>query len=47
MNDIRRAILQSAIARYGKEEQINKAIEELSELIRALMRMNNEENIAE
>ena len=47
VNDIRRAILQSAIARYGKEEQINKAIEELSELIRALARMNDEENIAE
>ena len=47
MNDIRMAILQSAIDTFGRATQIRKAIEELSELIRALARMNDQENIAE
>ena len=47
MNDIRREILEAAIGAFGRATQFRKAIEELSELIRALARMNDQENIAE
>ena len=47
MNNIRRTILEKAIEHYGKGPQRDKAIEELSELIRALARCDDRENIAE
>ena len=47
MNKVKNAILRGAIAHYGCENQIKKAIEEMSELIRALSRMDSQENIAE
>ena len=47
MNNIRRMILEKAIEHYGKGPQRDKAIEELSELIRALARCDDRENIAE
>ena len=47
MNKVRNAILRGAIAHYGCGSQIHKAIEEMSELIRALSRMDSQENIAE
>ena len=47
MNEIRRAILEAAIRHFGKGHQWAKAIEELSELIRALARSDDAENIAE
>lgn len=47
MERIRRQILTGAIAHYGRGAQRDKAIEELSELIRALARCDDHENIAE
>ena len=47
MNNIRKMILEKAIAHYGKGPQRDKAIEELSELIRALARCDDYENLAE
>ena len=47
MNNIRKGILEKAVARYGRGPQRDKAIEELSELIRALARCDDRENIAE
>ena len=47
MNRIRERILDATIARYGKGPQRDKAIEELSELIRALARCDDPVNIAE
>lgn len=47
MNDVRKRILTRAIQYYGQGNQRTKAIEELSELIRALARSDDHENIAE
>ena len=47
MKKIRRQILEAAICHYGFGTQRFKAIEELSELIRALARCDDRENIAE
>lgn len=47
MNKVKNAILRGAISHYGCGNQIHKAIEEMSELIRALSRMDSQENIAE
>ena len=47
MTKIRKQILEAAIHHYGEGNQWSKAIEELSELIRALARANDHENIAE
>lgn len=47
MKKIRRQILEAAIHHYGLGPQRDKAIEELSELIRALARCDDHENIAE
>ena len=47
MNKVKNAILRGAISHYGCDNQIHKAIEEMSELIRALSRMDSQENIAE
>lgn len=47
MNNIRKGILEKAVTRYGRGPQRDKAIEELSELIRALARCDDKENIAE
>jgi hypothetical protein len=47
MERIRESILRGAIAKFGRGEQRDKAIEELSELIRALARCDNAENVAE
>ena len=44
---VRRKILKAAIRHYGSGMQRFKAIEELSELIRALARCDNSANIAE
>ena len=44
---VRNEILREAIRRYGQGPQRDKAIEELSELIRALARCDDHENIAE
>ena len=44
---MRKRILKAAVARYGRGPQRNKAIEELSELIRALARSDDYDNIAE
>lgn len=47
MDNVREKILRAAIDRYGRGAQRDKAIEELSELIRALARSDDHENIAE
>ena len=47
MNRIREMILRAAVEHYGRWPQRDKAIEELSELIRALARSDDPENIAE
>ena len=47
MDDVRKAILTEAIRRYGKGPQRDKAIEELSELIRELARCDDPEHLAE
>lgn len=47
MERIRESILRGAIAKFGRGEQRDKAIEELSELIRALARCDDPENVAE
>lgn len=47
MNEIKKMILQAAIQKFGKGPQRDKAIEELSELIRALARCDDRDNIAE
>ena len=47
MDNGREQILKAAIAKYGAGPQRDKAIEELSELIRALARCDDAENIAE
>lgn len=47
MNKVKNAILRGAISRYGCGSQIHKAIEEMCELIRALARCDDRENIAE
>lgn len=46
-DDVRTSILRAAINHYGEGAQWSKAIEELSELIRALARADDRENIAE
>lgn len=47
MNTGRERIIRSAITHFGPEAQKNKAIEELSELIRALARNDDQGNINE
>ena len=47
MDNVREQILKAAIRKYGRGAQRDKAIEELSELIRALARCNDPENVAE
>ena len=47
MDNVREKILRAAIDRYGRGTQRDKAIEELSELIRALARADDAENVAE
>ena len=47
MENVRKRILVAAIQKYGQSAQQFKAIEELSELIRALARCDDPENIAE
>ena len=47
MNNIRKQILKAAIKHYDIWPQRDKAVEELSELIRALARCDDRENIAE
>ena len=47
MDKVRNRILSAAIRKYGQSAQQFKAIEELSELIRALARADDPENIAE
>ena len=47
MERIRESILRGAIAKFGRGAQRDKAIEELSELIRALARCDDAENVAE
>ena len=47
MDKIRKMILEKAISHYGRGPQRDKAIEELSELIRALARCDDRENLAE
>lgn len=47
MDNVREKILKAAIEKYGRGAQRDKAIEELSELIRALARSDDPENIAE
>lgn len=47
MEKLRETILRAAVAMYGKGPQRDKAIEELSELIRALARCDNADNVAE
>ncbi len=46
-DDVRTSILRAAIKHYGVGTQWSKAIEELSELIRALARADDRDNIAE
>ena len=46
-DDVRTSILRAAIKYYGTGPQRDKAIEELSELIRALARCDDSANIAE
>jgi len=43
----RQAILRAAVEKYGPGAQQMKAIEELSELIRAIARADDPDNIAE
>jgi NTP pyrophosphatase (non-canonical NTP hydrolase) len=47
MDNVREKILTAAIRKYGPGTQRDKAIEELSELIRALARCDDAENVAE
>lgn len=47
MDNVREQILKVAIRKYGPGAQRDKAIEELSELIRALARCDDSENVAE
>ena len=47
MDNVREKILRATIEKYGRGAQRDKAIEELSELIRALARCDDPENIAE
>jgi NTP pyrophosphatase (non-canonical NTP hydrolase) len=47
VENVRKNILRAAIRHYGPGAQQFKAIEELSELIRALARADDRENIAE
>ena len=47
MDNVREKILKAAIEKYGRWPQRDKAIEELSELIRALARSDDPENVAE
>ena len=47
MNNIRKMILERAIAHFGSGAQWAKSIEELSELIRALARGDDPDNLAE
>lgn len=47
MDNVREQILKAAIRKYGPGAQRDKAIEELSELIRALARADDAENVAE
>lgn len=47
MTDTKRRILLATIAHFGRGKQQLKAIEELSELIRALARADDPDNIAE
>ena len=47
MENVRKRILVAAMQKYGQSAQQFKAIEELSELIRALARCDDPENIAE
>jgi NTP pyrophosphatase (non-canonical NTP hydrolase) len=47
MDNVREQILKATIEKYGRGAQRDKAIEELSELIRALARCDDPENIAE
>lgn len=47
MDNVREKILRAAIRKYGPGAQRDKAIEELSELIRALARADDPENVAE
>lgn len=47
MNNIRKGILEKAVAHCGRGPQRDKAVEELSELIRALARCDDPDNIAE
>ncbi len=47
MDNVREKILRAAIRKYGRGPQQMKAIEELSELIRALARADDPENVAE
>ena len=47
MDHVREQILTAAIRKYGPGAQQFKAIEELSELIRALARADDPENVAE
>ena len=47
MDNVREQILKAAIEKYGRGTQRDKAIEELSELIRALARCDDTENLAE
>ena len=47
MDNVREQILKAAIEKYGRGAQRDKAIEELSELIRALARCDDPENVAE
>lgn len=47
MNNTRKKILRAAVEKYGQGGQRMKAIEELGELIRALARADDPDNIAE
>ena len=47
MERVREKILRKAIERYGRGPQRDKAIEELSELIRTLARCDDPANLAE
>ena len=47
MDNVKRQILTGAIRHYGTGNQRFKAMEELSELIRALARCDDADNIAE
>lgn len=47
VDDTTKKILEATIRTYGVGNQLNKAIEELSELTRAIARCDDPENIAE